>query len=84
MLKDNFEHDDCLGRKLKIGDCVAFSHASHLCVGIIDKLNPKMVRVHELGKKTNWTGSYNRYPKDVVTLEGSHVTMFLLKMEVNK
>lgn len=73
------EHKDKLDRFLKIGDCVAFSYNSQLCVGIIDKLNPKMVRIKELMRKTNWTGSYNRYPFDVVLLEGPDVLFYILK-----
>lgn len=84
MPENNVEHVDCLGRKLKIGDCVAFSYSNHLCIGIIGKLNPKMVKVKELGKKSNWTGSYNKFPQDVVILEGPDITMFLLKIDVNK
>lgn len=76
---NNITHVDKLLRKLKIGDCVAFSYASHLCIGLIDKFNPKMIRIKELGNKSNWTGIYNKYPYDVVLLEGPEVSFYLIK-----
>lgn len=78
-MKVEISHRDRLDRKINLGDCVAFSFSSHLCIGIIDKLNPKMVRIKELGRKSNWTGSYNRYPQDVVLLQGPEVSIYLLK-----
>lgn len=77
-MNEEIIHKDCLGRVIKIGNCVAFSNSSHLVVGIVDKLNPKMVRVKLLGRP-KWASTYNRYPADVAILEGPEVTLFLLK-----
>jgi len=71
------EHKDKLGRLLKIGDCVAYPSSNTLIVGVIKKINPKMVGVAQLGKKS-W-GPKNKYPQDCVLLEGPEVTMYLLK-----
>jgi len=74
-VKEPIEHKDKLGRLLKVGDCVAYPSSNSLMIGIVKKLNPKMVGVKPL--KNNW-GSGNKYPQDIVLLEGPEVTMYLL------
>ena len=77
MAKEVPEHRDKLGRLLKIGDCVAYPGHNTLMIGIVKKLNPKMVGVSRLGKN-NW-GPSNKYPSDIVLLDGPEVTMYLIK-----
>lgn len=67
------EHKDILGRIIKIGDHVAYPDSNRLQLGKIDKLNPKMVRV----QRGNW--EFNKYPSDVVVLDGPDLVMYLLK-----
>lgn len=67
------EHKDILGRKLKVGDHVAYPDSNTLQLGKIDKLNPKMVRI----QKGSW--AVNKYPNDVVVLDGPDLVMYLLK-----
>lgn len=69
------EHKDKLGRPLKVGSFVAFPDRNSLEVGIVKKLNPKMVGIGRL--KSKWT--QNKYPADLVMLEGPEVSMYLLK-----
>lgn len=76
--KEPIEHRDKLGRLLKVGDCVAYPSSNTLIIGVIKKINPKMVGVSELGKK-KWGSAKNKYPMDCVLLEGSEVSMYLLK-----
>ena len=71
------EHRDKLGRLLKVGDCVAYPASNSLVIGVIKKVNPKMVGVAMLGKH-RW-GPKNKYPFDCVLLEGPEVSMYLLK-----
>jgi hypothetical protein len=73
------EHKDKLGRLLKVGDCVAYPSGNTLIVGLIKKLNPKMVGVSSLGKNRSWSSAKNKYPDDCVLLDGPEVTMFLIK-----
>jgi hypothetical protein len=74
------EHLDKLGRPLAEGDCVAFPGQNTLYIGTIKKLNPKMVKVVKVGAKS-WYASNgtNKYPEDLVKLDGVDVTMYLLK-----
>ena len=44
-VKEPIEHKDKLGRLLKVGDCVAYPSSNSLMIGIVKKLNPKMVGV---------------------------------------
>lgn len=69
-------HKDKLGRVINIGDFVAFPQSNMLYVGKITKLNPKMVKVLSLPKSQS---EYNKYPTDVVRLEASDMTWFMLK-----
>ncbi len=55
---------------------MAFPQSNMLYVGKITKLNPKMVKVLSLPKATS---EYNKYPDDVVRLEASDMTWFMLK-----
>lgn len=78
--KEPPKHTDKLGRSLKVGDCVAYPAHNSLDIGTIKKLNPKMVKVVRVGAKTRWESKgKDKYPQDLVLLEGSEVTMYLLK-----
>ena len=78
MAKVILEHRDLLGRVLNIGDCVAYPQSNNLAIGVIRKLNPKMIGVKRIGH-TGWGSEKNRYPQDCVKLEGPEVTMFIIK-----
>lgn len=76
MTKEIPIHKDKLGRTIAIGDFVAFPASNSLHVGKITKLNPKMVKVLMLPKSRY---DVNKYPDDVVRLEASDMTWFMLK-----
>ena len=76
MTKPVPEHRDKLGRLLKMGDCIAFPSGNSLMIGVVKKINPKMIGVGKLGK-SSW--ACNKYPQDCVLLEGPDVSMYLLK-----
>lgn len=73
------DHYDKLGRLLSEGDCVAFPSSNSLCIGTIVKVNPKMLKVKQLGSTGYWARGTNKYPEDLVKLDGEDVTMYLLK-----
>ena len=76
------EHKDKLGRLLNVGDCVAYPGSNSLLIGTVKKINPKMVGVAMVGKHA-W-GPSNKYPDDLVKIEGPEVTMYLLRMNTAK
>jgi hypothetical protein len=80
------EHKDKLGRLLKVGDCVAYPESNRLEIGTIKKVTPKMTMVAELGSKPSWynKSGHRKYSNDLVLLEGPEVTMYLLKMNLNR
>jgi hypothetical protein len=78
MPKEIPEHRDALGRALKMGDCVAYPQSNSLVIGVIRKINPKMIGVTRVGKK-GWGSEKNKYPVDCVLLDGPEVTMYLIK-----
>lgn len=74
------EHRDRLGRLIKIGDFIAAADNNRLSVGIVNKLNPKMVQYKTVSKEKYWHGRrVNKYPDDVVIVEGPDVSIYLLK-----
>ena len=79
MAKEAVVHKDRLGRELKVGDCVAYPSGNSLIIGVIKKINPKMVGVSALGKENRWGSAKNKYPMDCVRLDGPEVTMYLLR-----
>lgn len=76
MVKEVPVHKDKLGRTISVGDFVAFPQSNSLSVGKITKINPKMVKVLGLPRAKS---DYNKYPTDVVRLEASDMTWFMLK-----
>lgn len=74
------EHNDKLGRLINLGDCVAYPDNNSLVLGKVVKLNPKMIGIEEVGNK-RWPHKCNKYPTDVVILDDSAVTMYLLKQQ---
>lgn len=73
------EHRDKLGRLLKVGDCVAYPNYNSLGIGKVKKLNPKMVRVFRIGPTSKYYTGSNKYPDDLILLDGPEVTMYLIK-----
>lgn len=70
------EHKDILGNVLAIGDIVAMPYHNSLTIAIIDKLNPKMVGVKRPGQ--SWR--QNKYPQDLVKVDGPEAMVYLLKL----
>ena len=70
------EHQDLFGQPLAVGDCIVFPSYNTMHVGTIVKLNPKMIRIKRVGSRA-W--EQNKYPQDLVRVEGAEVTMYLLK-----
>jgi hypothetical protein len=83
MAKEIPEHRDKLGRLLRVGDAVSYPSHNSLELGTVKKLNPKMVKVWEAGRHGKWYSGNNKYPGDLVKVEGAEVTMYLLKMSAS-
>ena len=84
MTKEIPIHKDKLGRVLAVGDAVCYPDRNSLELGTVKKLNPKMVKVHEAGRHGAWYSGNNKYPNDLIKVEGSEVTMYLLRMNTAK
>lgn len=70
------EHKDILGREIGVGDVVAMASHNSLAVAIVEKLNPKMVKVKRPG--SSWT--QNKYPQDLIKIDGPEAMVYLLKL----
>jgi hypothetical protein len=81
MAKAQPEHRDKLGRMLAVGDAVCYPSHNSLELGTVKKLNPKMIKVIEAGRgASKWYTGSNKYPSDLVKVDGPEVTMYLLRM----
>lgn len=80
MAKEIPDHKDKLGRELKLDDVVAFPAHNSLEIGRITKINPKMLKVERVpaGK---WGGTWNKYPSEMVLIEGADLTLYLLTVQ---
>ena len=69
------EHKDILGRTIEVGDAVAMASHNDLAIAIVDKINPKMIRV----KRVSSTWTQNKYPKDLIVIPGPEAMIYLLR-----
>jgi hypothetical protein len=79
MSKKITEHRDKLGQILNVGDAVCYPYRSSLEFGTVKTLYPKMVKVWEVGQHMRYYTGNNKYPQDLVKVEGPAVTMYLLR-----
>ena len=78
MAVKQITHKDRLDQDLAVGDCVAYPSSNSLVIGVITKFNPKMIKVSQLpAGRHSW--ETNKYPTDLVKLDSSAVTMYLLR-----
>lgn len=76
-----YQHNDKLGNNISVGDCVAFPVSNSLQIGVVTKLNKIMVGVKRLpAPKKAKSSNINKYPYDVVRLDGALVSIYLLKI----
>ena len=73
------EHKDKLGRLINIGDFVAYPSHNSLGFGKVVKLNEKMVGVIPAVSKHPIYKNTNKYPDDLVRLDASDMTWYILK-----
>lgn len=73
------EHKDKLGRLISVGDFVAYPSRNSLEFGKVMKLNNKMVGVIPAVSKYKIYGNTNKYPVDLVRLDPSDMTWYILK-----
>jgi len=79
-MKEAIEHRDRLGRLINVGDFVAAADNNRLSVGVVCKLNLKMIQYKTISKERYWAGRrVNKYPDDVIVVEGPDVTFYILK-----
>ena len=82
MAGKQITHKDRLDQDLAVGDCVAYPSGNSLVIGVITKFNPKMIKVSKLpAGRFSW--ETNKYPVDLIKLDSSAVTMYLLKNQVS-
>lgn len=79
MAKEVPEHKDKLGRKISVGDFVAYPSRNSLEFGKVMKLNNKMIGVIPAVSKYPIYGNTNKYPVDLVRLDPQDMTWYILK-----
>ena len=78
--KETIEHRDRLGKLIEIGDFVVAANHNRLSVGIVNRLNLKMIQYKIVSSEKYFHGrKVNKYPDDVVVVKGPEVSAYLLK-----
>ena len=80
MAKEIPQHKDIFGQELALEDCVVYPQSNSMQIGKIIKINPKMISVRGLGKRS-YRSETLKYPIDLVKVQGPEVTMYLLKAD---
>lgn len=73
-----YQHFDRIGKPLALGDIVAYPDSNQLQIGQILKFNPKKHIVTGV-EKGNKTSRRLKYSSDLIKIEGSELTIFLLR-----
>lgn len=74
-------HLDLFDKEIRKGSFVVTNwYNSDLQVCVVTKLSPKMVRIERLNTpKSSYRPYKNKYPKEMMVVEGDDVTMYVLK-----
>lgn len=80
MAKLTAQHKDKLGRELNVGDAVCYPVSNMLYIGTVTKLNNKMIKVQRVSK-SKYPAEHNKYPDDIIRLESSDVTFYILQQQ---
>lgn len=82
MSKITAEHTDKLGTIIELDFYVVFPSGNSLCIGIVKKLNPKMIGISVILKRRNTAcRRINKYPYDCVVIDKNKALMYVLKLE---
>lgn len=87
------KHKDIVGREINVGDVVVVPQWKTVAIGVVLKINPKMITVnvlpngdHQPTINTQWEvvkplhGDKRLYPHGVLVVDSTdYVTMFVLK-----
>ena len=73
------EHKDILGREVREGDHVAFTHHNTLYVGKVIKVTPKQVRVIPLFSNYRRDEGMLKYTSQCCLVGGPELTFHILK-----
>lgn len=87
------KHKDIVGREINVGDVVVVPQWKTVAIGVVLKINPKMITVnvlpngdHQPTINTQWKvgkplhGDKRLYPHGVLVVDSTdYVTMFVLK-----
>ena len=72
-------HRDKLDTVLAVGDHVAFPSYNSLFIGVVIKLNKKTVKVKKIPSFKNGTWVTHKYSTDLLRIEDTALTFWLLK-----
>ena len=72
------DHHDFMGHTISLDDYVVFTPRGHgnLKLGVVDKINTKMIGIAVIGKKSK--ARYNIYPHDVLIVNKEEALLKLL------
>ena len=68
-------HKDILGNTIEVDDIVAYPSHNRMKIGVVQKLNPKMINVTAIGRKC----VDRKYPSELLTVDDPKITMYVLR-----
>jgi hypothetical protein len=71
----DISHKDILGNTIVVGDIVAYPSHNQMRIGVVQKLNPKMINITAIGRKY----TDRKYPSELLTVDDPKITMYVLK-----
>lgn len=70
-------HKDIVGQKINTGDHVAYPAGTSMKIGVVSKINPKMINIADDNYPYYPT---RRYPNDVIVMTNNkYLALYLLK-----
>lgn len=78
-------HLDKLGTTINVDDFVVYSANNELQLGVVVKINKKMVKIRDVRRKDYKFGKHtakehHRYSNDCAIIDSSVATMYILRM----
>lgn len=70
------QHLDRMGEPVLQGSVVAYANSNKLSIGVVTKINPKMIRVRRVGSRGAAT---LKYSADCLVIDDARASFWLLK-----
>lgn len=71
----DIKHNDILNNPVNTGDIVVYPNRNRMSIGVVKKLNPKMINITPIGN--SWID--RKYSSEVLVVDDPKISMYILK-----